>query len=93
MNKFRKSVLLIIGLAMLLSGCVFGGGNRIGKEAALQIALTDAELTEDQVIDIEVELERDLRKTWYEVGFECGRAEYEYKIDAESGEILFSKTD
>ena len=65
----------------------------IGKDAALQAALTDAGLTADQAVDIDIELERDLRSAWYEIDFECGRTEYEYKVNAYSGEILSARTD
>ena len=93
MNKIRKCVLLFTILVMMLSGCAFGGEKMIGKDAALQAALTDAGLTADQAVDIDIELERDLRSAWYEIDFECGRTEYEYKVNAYSGEILSARTD
>ncbi len=93
MNKFRKCVLLVIILAVMFSGCVLSGEKMIGKDAALQAALTDAGLTADQAVDIDIELERDLRSAWYEIDFECGRTEYEYKVNAYSGEILSARTD
>lgn len=93
MKGFRKCVLLMLVLALVLSGCAFGGGKKIGKDTALQAALTDAGLTEDQVVDIDIELERDLRSAWYEIDFECGSTEYEYKVNAYSGEILSARTD
>ena len=93
MKKIRKCVLPVIILAVVLSGCVFGGEKKIGKDAALQIALTDAELTRDQVTDIDIDLEKDFRSAHYEISFESGRAEYEYDVDAYSGEILYGKAD
>ena len=93
MNKFRKCGLLVIILAVMISGCALGGKKMIGKDAALQAALTDAGLTADQAVDIDIELERDLRSAWYEIDFECGRTEYEYKVNAYSGEILSARTD
>ncbi len=93
MKNARRSVLMIVVLAVLLSGCVFGGPKKIGKDAALQIAMTDAGVTRDQIRDIDIELERELRSAWYEIDFESGRADYEYRIDAYTGEILSSRTD
>lgn len=93
MKGFRKCVLLMVVFALVFSGCAFGGGEKIGKEAALQAALTDAGLTADQVVDMDIEWERDLRSAWYEIDFEFGRTEYEYKVDAYSGEILSARTD
>ncbi|MCR5138031.1 MAG: PepSY domain-containing protein [Oscillospiraceae bacterium] len=93
MKKSIRIALLITVLALLLSGCVFGGSKKIGKDAALQIALTDAGLTSSQIVDLDIEVERDMRTSWYEIDFESGRTEYEYKIDAFSGEILSARTD
>ena len=93
MKGLKYCVLLVVVLALVLSGCAFGGEKKIGKEAALQTALTDAGLTAEQVIDVDVETERDLRSLWYEIDFECGGTEYTYKVDAYSGEILSGRTD
>ena len=93
MKNIRKSILFVVVLAVVLSGCAFGGAKKIGKDAALQIALADAALTRDQVADIDIELERNPGSAWYEIDFESGRTEYEYRIDAYSGEILSGRTD
>ncbi len=93
MKNIRSSILLVIVLAVVLSGCAFGGAKRIPKNEALQIALTDAGLTKDQVVDVDIELERNLRYAWYEIDFESGSSEYEYRIDAYSGEILSGRPD
>ena len=85
--------MFVVILAVVLSGCAFGGAKRIAKSEALQIALTDAGLTKDQVVDVDIELERNVRSVWYEIDFESGRSEYEYRIDAYSGEILSGRTD
>ena len=66
---------------------------KIGKDAALQAALEDAGVTRDQVTDVDIELRRTLRSTWYEVDFEVMLTDYEYKIDAYTGEILSLKHD
>ena len=92
MKGFEKIVLLIVVLSLVLSGCAFGGGKKIGKKAALQAALADAGLTAEQVVDIDIEWERDLGSAWYEIDFESGRTEYEYKVNAYSGEILSART-
>ena len=67
MRIFRKCTLLVVILAVMLCGCEFGGEKRIGKDAALQIALTDADLTRDQVTDIDVDLEQIFRSASYEI--------------------------
>ncbi len=93
MNTTKRSVLLILVLALFLSGCAFGGKKTIGKDAALQIAMTDAGVTRAQITDVDVELERAAGSGWYEVDFESGRTDWEYRIDAYSGEILSAGTD
>ena len=93
MKTFRKMTLIVLALSLVMSGCVLGGTKIIGKTEALEIALTDAGLTKDQVVDIDIELERSAGSAWYEIDFEGGRTEYEYIIDAHSGEILSGRTD
>lgn len=82
---------IIIVLAVLLLGAAVGGffiyrhaASTIGRDAALQIALSDAELERSQAYDIDVEYERGL----YEVEFESAKGEFSYRIDAGTGEIL-----
>ncbi len=95
MKGIKKCVLAVLILAMALSlcACAFGGAKKIGKDAALQAALTDAGLTKDKVVDIDVEFEREGGSAWYEVDFESGKLDYEYKIDAATGNVLASSTD
>jgi uncharacterized membrane protein YkoI len=65
----------------------------IGKDAVLAIALNAAGLTAEQVTGVEVELDYKKGAMIYEVEFESDATEYEYKIDAATGEILKSKVD
>ena len=90
MKKCRKWILLVLLLAVVFAacGCALGGNKKIGKEAALQIALEDAGLTLAEAADIDVELDKGFSKVWYEASFDSGRTEYEYKIDAYTGEII-----
>ena len=93
MKQLRRNIAILTLSSLLLSGCAFGGSRRLGRDEALQLALKDAGLTKEQVVDIDIELERGLGSAWYEIDFESGRTEYEYKIDATSGAILSSRTD
>lgn len=95
MKRFKQFVLFVLILALVSAacGCAFGGQKKIGKDVALQAALEHAGLTADQVKDIDVEFERSIGSSWYEVDFESGRVEYDYKVDAFSGEILTSSMD
>lgn len=60
----------------------------IGLERAKSIALEDAGLKAKNVRFSTLKFEEDRRETVYEIEFYQGRDEYEYTIDAYSGEIL-----
>ncbi len=62
----------------------------ISKEKALSIALESAKLNQNDIYDISVEFDYKYGKTVYEIDFDYQRYEYEYYIDATSGEILHS---
>ena len=95
MKRFKQFILFVFILAMVLAacGCAFGGPKKIGKDIALQTALDHAGLTADQVRDIDIEFERGIGSSWYEVDFESGIVEYDYRVDAFTGEILASAMD
>ena len=65
----------------------------IGTAQAQSIALDAAGLTASDVWELEVSPELDERTPHYEVSFKSGGMEYEYKIDAATGQILSSERD
>ena len=60
----------------------------IGEDKALEIALADAGLTANDVSYTNVYLDVDDGRTEYDVEFHQGTTEYEYSIDAYTGDIL-----
>ncbi|MDO4608814.1 MAG: PepSY domain-containing protein [Clostridia bacterium] len=60
----------------------------ITPEDAKKAALEHAELDESQVRDVDIDLDRDNGRLIYEVDFNSGNTEYDYDIDAETGEII-----
>ncbi len=64
------------------------GTNYIGVERAKEIALTTAGLVGEQVIFDGVELEKHRGTHIYEVEFDYQGVEYEFKINATTGEII-----
>lgn len=88
-----KKILTVIVLvcALCLSACSAFGGKQITKDAALEIALADAGVEKNKAVDIDIELETDKYNKWYEVEFDSGSHEYDYRIQAETGEILSSR--
>ena len=65
-----------------------GTATDIGSEAALAAALNHAEVSQDQVYDLEVKQEYDDGRLEYEIEFKTGGWEYEYTISAADGAIL-----
>ena len=96
MNKTLKTVLIIL-IAALLIGAAIGGyfiwrhtSTYIGRDAAIQAAVTDAGLNVAGVYDVSAEFEKSAGSAWYDVDFQTHGTEYEYSVDAVSGAILYS---
>ncbi len=64
--------------------------NYISEQDALDIALKDVGLTQNDIYDLDIELEYKYSQTVYEINFDYQRHEYEYYINAESGTIVKS---
>ena len=64
------------------------GDNYIGVDRAKEIALNHADLNEADVMFKKAKLENDDGSVEYEIEFYSGRTEYEYTIDAVSGNII-----
>ena len=60
----------------------------ITAKDAVDAALKHAGLNENQVSDIDVDLDRDNGKLIYEVDFNSGNTEYDYDVNAETGEVI-----
>lgn len=63
-------------------------GTTITEDAARQAALTHAGLAESDVQFVQCKLDRDDGRQVYEVEFYTSSAEYDYEIDAATGEVL-----
>ena len=60
----------------------------IGRAAAVSAAIADAGYTADQVYDIDTDLEVGRGAARYEVDFRASGGEYDYVVNAVTGEIL-----
>lgn len=58
------------------------------QQAAIEAALTDAGLTEEELTGLRVKKERDDGKTIYEIELYVDAEEYSYEIDADTAKIL-----
>lgn len=87
-----------IFLPLVLAVTVFAGcgaqANEISDEKAKEIALNHAGLTLEQVSHMRAEREHDDKRVVYDVEFYSNdKKEYDYEIDAETGEIISHDTD
>ena len=94
MKKAFKTVLIVL-VVLLVLGAAIGGcfiyrhnNMYIGKDGALQIALSDAGVTPAAVREKDVEFEHSRNGAWYDIDFETAGMEYSYSLDAATGEIL-----
>lgn len=55
---------------------------------AKDAALRHAGLSDSQISDVDIDLDRDNGKLIYEVDFNSGNTEYDYDINAETGEVI-----
>lgn len=65
----------------------------ITKDNAKNIALTDAGINDSSIRDYEIELDYEYGKMIYEISFDYNGKEFEYEIDAITGDILNNETD
>ncbi|MCR4891778.1 MAG: PepSY domain-containing protein [Lachnospiraceae bacterium] len=90
----RKVVISLIVMALLfISGTVvlaerFNRNQAISVENARNFAFIDANVSQEEVLEIEEELETDSKGTYYSIEFETAKGEYDYEIDAKSGKVL-----
>ena len=70
-----------------------GSANYIGEDAALSAALTHAGLSASDISRQKVQFDFDDGYAIYEIEFRSGRYEYEYEIDAVSGQVIKSEMD
>ena len=68
-------------------------GDLLSSEAARDAALAHAGLSLDDIYDLDIEAELDERIPHYSVDFKSGRMEYEYEINASTGEVLAVEQD
>lgn len=63
-------------------------GKRISADRAKEIALTHAGVSENETRKLEIKLDREYGRTVYEIEFKVGSMEYDYDIDAVTGDII-----
>ena len=100
MQKFL-SVLLSLVLVLALAGCASGDPAKdatvpsaphvLTKEEIKQIVFIHANVTAANVTDLEIELDEEDGTVYYDLEFDYDQKEYDYRVDALSGKILYNK--
>lgn len=67
--------------------------SKITSEQAKSVAFNHAGVSEGNIRDLEVELDRDDGVLSYEIEFKADKIEYKYDIHAETGKVLRSEKD
>lgn len=92
-----KSLSVALALLMMIGGSAVALGEAssvdLTMEAAKEIALTHAQLTEADVRMTKMSQDYDDGRMEYEIDFALADVEYEYEIDAETGAVLKSSTE
>ncbi len=97
MKKGLKYAVIVLVAVLILGGAIGGYFIHrhktlyISKQEALEIALTASDVDRRTVTETDVDFEKTAYSAVYEVELETLDAEYEYVLDAASGEILGSK--
>jgi len=86
--KIAIIVLVCIVAVLAALAVIRHTGNRITPFQAVDIAMKNAGLTEEQVVEKDADLEEGLFSMYYEVELDDGTTEYIYSIDAGTGEII-----
>lgn len=72
----------------MFTGCGIVGGKDIGRDAALEAALSDAGISEEETTRLKVSEDNDDGRKIYEIQFDADGKEYEYEVGASDGRIL-----
>ena len=86
------AMLLVAAMVMMMGACALAE-NRITEEAAKQIALEKAGMTTDQVRFTKAHLDNDDGRLEWEIEFVEGGMEYEFDIDAQTGNVFDTDID
>ena len=82
-----KKILLGAMVMMLATAALFAAG-QISRERAMEIALADAGVSADGASFVRSHLDRERGRKVYDIEFYIDNMEYDYEIDATTGEII-----
>lgn len=91
----KKRWIALAGMTALMIGtfAACGSGADIGRNEALEVALKDAGVAEEDATRLQVSEDRDDGRKVYDVRFDVENTAYDYEIQASDGTILSSETE
>ena len=91
----KKRWIALAGMTALMIGtfAACGSGADIGRDEALEVALKDAGVAEEDATRLQVSEDRDDGRKVYDVRFDVENTAYDYEIQASDGTILSSETE
>ena len=91
-RMLMKKIAVFFIIALLLAGCSAPGVNdsTMDRNTLRTIVFEYAGVNEADAYDLDEEFEKEGGKTYYELDFEAEGVEYEYVLNAHTGEILRS---
>ena len=94
-NRRNRRWLAAAAVAVLAMGILSGCGEEadVGRDAALEAALADAGVSEDETTRLQVTEDRDDGQKVYDIRFDVGNIEYDYEVRATDGSIVSSDTE
>lgn len=101
--KRKLTVVLTLLLVLSLAGCATSAPasnpnenktpHILTKAEVQEIVFTHANVKAADVVDLEVELDEEDGKIYYDLEFDHKDQEHDYRVDALSGKILYNKTE
>lgn len=106
--KQKIPVIIAIILVLALAGCASGNlaGNHMAstptenntlrlltKAEVEELVFTHANVPSADVVDLEIDLDEEDGTVYYDLEFDYGTNEYDYRVDALSGKILYNKSE
>lgn len=100
--KRKLPVIIAILLVLSLAGCAVGkpasgkedtATHILTKEEAKTLVFAHAKAEEAKVTDLDVDLDEEDGIIFYDLEFDYQDAEYDYRVDARSGKILYNKSE
>lgn len=82
------ALLLVIGVGTTYAKNQILRNNVISTTAAKNFAFLDAEVTEKEVTNLEIELDEDFGAYYYDIDFRLNGENYSYHVDATNGKII-----